>query len=139
VSLQGRGGKSYGGLTVRFQNLPRRDVTITVPSGRTKDDLYVTQLEWVDYTGKYPGRDKPSGATVMVHPEHPDYPPTWLTRHYGPQCIGWPGVKAQTFQPGEAIQLDYRLRIHRGLPEVDGLKATYAAYVAATKAKFEGR
>jgi len=137
VSLQGRGGKSYGGLTVRFQNLPRQDVTITVPSGRTTNDLYVTPLEWVDYTAKYPGREKPSGATVMIHPEHPDYPPTWLTRHYGPQCVGWPGVKAETFQPGQPIQLDYRLHVHRGLHEVEEIKAAYAAYVAATKAKFE--
>lgn len=135
VSLQGRGGKSYGGLTVRFQNLPRQDVTITVPSGRTEGDLKMTKLEWVDFTGKYPGREKPSGATVMIHPEHPDYPPTWLTRHYGPQCVGWPGVEAQTFQPGEPIQLDYRLRVHRGLPELDELNAAYAGYVAATKAK----
>jgi len=137
VSLQGRGGKSYGGLTVRFQGLPRQDVTITVPSGRTTDDLKMTPLEWVDYTGKYPGHENPSGATVMIHPEHPDYPPTWLTRHYGPQCVGWPGVKAQTFQPGQTIRLDYRLRVHRGLPEVDDLKAAYAGYVAATKAKVE--
>jgi len=137
VSLKGRGGKSYGGLTVRFQNLPRQDVTITVPSGRTTGDLKMAPLEWVDYTGNYPGREKPSGATVMIHPEHPDYPPTWLTRHYGPQCVGWPGVEAQTFQPGQPIRLDYRLRVHRGLPEVDELKAAYAGYVAATKAKVE--
>jgi len=137
VSLQGRGGKSYGGLTMRFQNLPRRDVTITVPSGRTEGDLKMTELAWVDYTGKYPGREKPSGATVMIHPEHPDYPPTWLTRHYGPLCVGWPGVEARTFQPGEPIRLDYRIRVHRGLPEVDQLSAAYSAYVAAAKAKFE--
>ena len=62
VSLRGRGGKSYGGLTVRFQNLPRQDVTITVPSGRTTGDLKNTPLEWVDFTAKYPGRKEPSGG-----------------------------------------------------------------------------
>ncbi len=131
VSLQGRGGKSYGGLTVRFQNLPRKDVTITVPSGRTTKDLKMTHLQWVDFTANYPDRKKPSGATVMIHPEHPDYPPMWLTRHYGPQCVGWPGVEAQTLPAGKPVQLDYRLRIHRSLPEVDELEAAYKAYAGA--------
>jgi len=137
VSLKGRGGKSYGGLTMRFQNLPREDVTITVPSGRTKGDRKMTRFEWVDYSAKYPRRDKPSGATVMIHPKHPDYPPMWLTRHYGPQCVGWPGVEAQTLEPGKPVQLDYRIHIHRGLPEVEQLKAAYKRYAGTTTSENE--
>jgi len=29
---------------------------------------------------------------TYIHPSHPDFPPTWLTRHYGCLCVGWPGV-----------------------------------------------
>ncbi len=129
VSLQGRGGKSYGGLTMRFQSLPRQDVTITVPEGRTEADLKMTPLKWVDYSAKYPNREKMSGATVMIHRKHPDFPPMWLTRHYGPQCVGWPGVEARTLSPGKSVQLDYRIRIHRDLPELKQLKAAYADYI----------
>ena len=111
---------------------------ITVPSGRTNDDLQETPLPWADFTSKLPGpRRQPSGAAVMIHPEHPDYPPTWLTRHYGPLCVGWPGVESKTFQPGKPIRLDYRIHIHRGLPEVEQLKAAYEAYSAATKVESE--
>ena len=42
ITLGGAEGKSYGGLTFRFA--PGADTQITVPSGRTKDDLYMTGL-----------------------------------------------------------------------------------------------
>ncbi|WP_419194600.1 DUF6807 family protein [Novipirellula herctigrandis] len=128
VTLQGRGGKSYGGLTMRFRSKAKEDVTITVPTGRTREDLKMTPLQWVDYTSKHSDADDMSGATVMIHPQHPDYPPMWLTRHYGPQCVGWPGVEAQTLVPGETTQLDYRIWIHRGLPELEQLKKAYEDY-----------
>lgn len=55
---------------------------------------------------------------IFVPPSHPAYPPTWLTRHYGPLCIGWPGVKDKTFPPGKPIRLSYRLWIRFPLPIV---------------------
>lgn len=137
VTLWGAGGKSYGGLTVRFAVGKAKEAVITVPSGRTADDLYEAPLAWVDLTYPFQGAAAPSGAAVFVHPDHPDYPPTWLTRHYGPLCVGWPGVKAKTFEPGKPIRLDYRIWIHKGAVELDDLKRAYEGYTTATKVKWE--
>ena len=137
ITLKGAGGKSYGGLTVRFAPSNRQDTVITVPSGRTTEDLYETPLRWVDFTSKLGGADSPSGAAVFVPSSHPDYPPTWLTRHYGPQCVGWPGIKAKTFQPGEPIRLSYRVWIHKSAVDVEQLREAYDAYLAVEKVHWE--
>lgn len=137
VTLWGAEGKSYGGLTVRFAVPSEKDSTITVPAGRTTADLPDTPLVWADLTAKMKGADAPSGGAVFVPPSHPDFPPTWLTRHYGPLCIGWPGVKPKTFQPGEVIRLEYRLWLHNDLPEVAAIQAAYDGYVAARTAHWE--
>ncbi|MFP4057542.1 MAG: DUF6807 family protein [Candidatus Brocadiia bacterium] len=135
VTLRGAGGKSYGGLTVRFNTRPREKdriptskVTITVPRGVTEKDLPDTRLKWADFTAPFPGAPGPSGVAVFVAPDHPDYPPTWLTRHYGCLCVGWPGVKGKTLPPGEPVRCRYRLWVHRGQPSLDELRAAYQAY-----------
>jgi hypothetical protein len=133
TTLQGAGGKSYGGLTMRFAVRNRGDVKITVPDGPTSGDLKETPLAWADLTAAFEGAPNRSGGAVFVHPAHPDYPPTWLTRHYGPLCVGWPGVKARTFEPGKPFRLPYRLWLHRGAGEHEALKARYDAYTASTK------
>lgn len=134
ISLQGAEGKSYGGLTVRFrpsQGKPGGDSTITVPGGVAGDDLPDTPLPWADYTSKFE-RDasgkptgKRSGAAVFVSKNHPDYPPSWLVRYYGPLCVGWPGVKEKTFQSGEKINLSYRIWIHDKAVSVEELEKAY--------------
>ncbi len=135
ITLWGAGGKSYGGLNFRFA--PREDTRITVPAGLTKADLPDTPLEWADLTAKFPDAPGPSGAAIFVHPAHPDFPPTWLTRHYGVLCVGWPGVEPQTFEPGKPIKLGYRVWIHKGAPEAASLKVAYDAYKAAMAANWE--
>jgi len=137
VTLWGAGGKSYGGLTARFLVRNSKEAVITVPSGRTKEDLPDTRLEWADLTTKLEGAPGPSGAAVFVHPQHPDYPPSWLTRHYGPLCVGWPGVKPQTFAPGQPIRLAYRFWIHKTALEVEPLKSAYEGYKAAAGALWQ--
>lgn len=134
ITLQGAGGKSYGGLTARFAVRNRADVTITVPDGPTTGDLKETSLPWADLTSQFENAPGRSGGAVFVHPGHPDYPPTWLTRHYGPLCVGWPGVNARTFEPERPFRLAYRLLLHRGAHEVEALRANYDAYTASTKA-----
>ena len=64
------------------------------------------------------GFTSPSGATVMIDPAHPDFPPTWLTRHYGALCVGYPGVEAKTFAPGESFTLNYRVNLHDASAEL---------------------
>ena len=135
ITLWGAEGKSYGGLTMRFA--PRQDTIITAPGDRTTEDLTVTSLPWADLTGQFPDVPTPSGAAVFIHPAHPDYPPTWLTRHYGVLCVGWPGVEPKSFEPGEPIRASYRIWIHKTAVDLEQLKQAYAAYTSATEVKWE--
>ena len=127
LTLRGAEGKSYGGLTLRFA--PRAGETIiTTPEGRSKEDLPIAHLPWADLSAQFAGASATSGAAVFIAPTHPNYPPEWLTRHYGVLCVGWPGVEAQIFSPGKPIRCAYRVWIHRGAPEAVQLKQVYADY-----------
>ena len=126
ISLWGAEGKSYGGLTLRFG--PRTKTIITVPSGRSKEDLLVAPLPWADLSGDLKGVETLSGAAVFVHPKHPDYPPTWMTREYGLLAVGWPGITPQSLPAGKTISLSYRIWIHRGVPEPTEIQKVYDAY-----------
>ncbi|MBN1908833.1 MAG: PmoA family protein [Pirellulales bacterium] len=137
ITLRGAENKSYGGLTMRFAVPRKQKGTITVPSGVTKRDLSNTRLPWADLTYAFPGAPTASGAALMVRPDHPDFPPTWLTRHYGPQCIGYPGVDGKTFPEGKPFSLNYRIWIHKTPADLARLKKAYAAYEAAQKAAWE--
>ena len=131
VTLQGVPEKSYGGFTARFA--PHQDAVITAPEGRTSGDLAVTRLPWADFTGRFEGGTKRSGLAIFIDREHPDYPPTWLTRHYGALCVGWPGVEPQTLQPGESVRCRYRVWIHRGEATVEQLERAYLQYSGAAR------
>jgi hypothetical protein len=129
ITLEGAEDKSYGGLTLRFA--PRTHTVITTPLGQGEKDLSITRLPWADLSARFAGREQSSGAAIFVAPDHPDYPPEWLTRHYGVLCLGWPGVKPKTFQSGEIIRCRYRVWIHRGAPDVKKIEAAYRAYEQA--------
>lgn len=130
VTLAGAEEKSYGGLTLRFA--PRTNTVITTPLGIDEKDLPMTRLAWADLTAQFPRVAQPRGAAIFVPPNHPDFPPMWLTRHYGVLCLGWPGVDAQTFPAGKPIRCQYRVWVHRGAASMDVLAATYQAYAQAT-------
>lgn len=134
IALQGAEGKSYGGLTMRFA--PQGPAVITVPSGTAEEDLPTTILPWADLSGRMHGFEKPSGAAIFIAPDHPDYPPMWLLRHYGPLCVGWPGVEPQTLAAGRPVRLSYRIWIHRGTPGAAELARAYEAYLAGQKASW---
>ena len=133
MTLTGAEGKSYGGLTLRFA--PGTNTAITIPSGLTKEDLPMTNLPWADLTRLWDAEKKTSGAAIFVHPSHPDFPPQWLTRHYGVLCLGWPGVKPATFQRDEVICCRYRVWIHRGPVTADRLAQAYEEYRATRASK----
>lgn len=131
ITLRGAPAKSYGGLTLRFA--PRTNTVITTPLGQGDKDLTVTRLPWADLSARFAGREQPSGAAIFIAPDHPDFPPEWLTRHYGVLCVGWPGVKPQTFQPGQTIRCRYRVWIHRGAPDKAALERAWKAYEAVLR------
>lgn len=133
MTLRGAEGKSYGGLTVRFKPAPGSDgknfAQITVPDGVAKEDLPDTQLAWADFTSCFTDPDQKSGAAVFIPKTHPDYPPSWLTRHYGPLCIGWPGVEDRTFQADETFTIEYRIWIHKDEVSPERLREVYQEYL----------
>jgi hypothetical protein len=143
LTLSGAEGKSYGGFNFRFG--PRTKTIITVPensalpagvvapSGHISDDLVVTKLPWADFAGDFQGAAGASGAAIFVHPQHRDYPPTWMTRHYGLVSVGWPGVEPQTFPPNEPITCRYRVWIHRGTPSAAEIQKAYENYRITTR------
>src|SRR4029450_11998207 len=108
---------------------------VTAPAGRTTGDLVVTRLPWADFSDDFAGTGSLSGAAVFVHPEHRDYPPTWMTRHYGLVSVGWPGVEPQTFPAGQPITLRYRLWIHRGEPSAAEIQKEYEQYRSSAEAR----
>jgi hypothetical protein len=127
ITLAGAEGKSYGGLTLRFA--PNTNTVITTPLGDGKEDLPMTRLPWADLSGQFSGPAQPSGAAIFIPKSHPDFPPMWLTRHYGVLCLGWPGIDAQTFPPGKEIRCQYRVWIHRGPADAKRLANAYDVYV----------
>ncbi len=126
LTLEGAEGKSYGGLTLRFA--PRTSTVITTPLGQGEKDLSITRFPWADLSARFAGPEQASGAAIFVAANHPDFPPEWLTRHYGVLCLGWPGVKPKTFQPGEIIRCRYRVWIHRGAADVEKVSQAYRGY-----------
>lgn len=119
ITLEGAEDKSYGGLAIRFA--PRTNTIVTTPLGTGGKDLTMTRLPWADLSGNFHNAPNPSGVAIFVTPDHPDFPPEWLTRHYGALCLGWPGVQPRTLQPNETIRCRYRIWIHRGAPTVQQL------------------
>ncbi len=148
ATLTGADGKSYGGLTMRFDAWPRTDAVVRAPDqtvsdeGRqgltAKGDLANTPLLWADFSAKFPGADQRSGAAVFIHPNHPDYPPSWLTRCYGPLCVGWPGVESKTLPPDDPVRLPYRIWIHKTEVDHDRLGQEYESYTATAEAGWRG-
>jgi hypothetical protein len=136
ITLRGAEDKSYGGFTIRFKPVvadgkreaERSDVNrITVPTGVAEGDLSEMPLAWADYTSQFDNRT--SGAAVFIPRTHPDYPPTWLTRYYGPLCVGYPGVKGKTFQIGEKLELRYRIWIHDSGVTAPQIEKAYEEYI----------
>ena len=134
ISLRGAEKKSYGGFTIRFepQGKKKVDTIITTPGskeGRSEDaDLLETPLPWADFTARFKENGDMSGVSIFISKDHPDFPPTWLTRYYGAMCVGWPGVVEQTFPAGHEIRLRYRLWIHDGQVQPEQIEKVYELF-----------
>lgn len=135
ISLQGAEKKGYGGLTIRFR--PRGkigvDDFITTDEGIAERDMPEKRLRWADYTSRFfeqasENSGKFSGAAIFLSPDFPDNPPTWLTRYYGPLCVGFPGVESQRFEAGKPIIMKARIWIHEGKVSAELLKKIYENY-----------
>ncbi len=137
VTLWGAEGKSYGGFTFRFHVKPGQTVKITVPEGLTTEDLLETKLRWADLSSQFAAEGGDSGATIVIPADHPDFPPTWLTRHYGVLCVGWPGTQPRTLSPEETVRLPYQVWIHRDTPSAEAIETVVQALHHARLAAWE--
>jgi sugar phosphate isomerase/epimerase len=132
LMLAGAEDKSYGGLSLRFA--PRTNTVITTPQGVSPADQPMTRMAWSDLTAQFQPGAKPAGASIFIHPSHADFPPMWLTRHYGVLCLGWPGVVPRLFPKNVPVRCEYRVWVHAGQPTVDEIDRQYAAYATEAPA-----
>lgn len=133
ITLRGAEGKSYGGITARFHVIPDTMAELRTTEGLAKSDLPDTRFEWVDLMRKpnetFAGKKiSGGGAALFVSPDHPDYPPTWLARHYGALCVGYPGVESKTFEPGVPFTLRYRILVHQKTFDAKEIQNRYESY-----------
>lgn len=144
ISLRGAEGKSYGGLTIRFRPVGKNgeDRFILTDEGLAKGDMPEKPLRWADFTSRFGAVDKEtgeknalSGAAIFLSPNFPDFPPTWLTRYYGPLCVGWPGVVEQKFEPGERIEMRARIWLHEGLVAKETLQKAFERWAEEEKTR----
>ena len=112
-----RGGKPTGEVVLKVFVEEKKPLSDLAPG-----DVVPAQFE---------GVPKPSGAAIFVPPTHPDFPPMWLTRHYGVLCLGWPGVQEKTFPAEKPIHCQYRVWVHRGSVSGDQIRTAYEAYSTA--------
>jgi len=126
--------KGYGGMTIRFG---AADDRLIESDGRVIRQKSLNQLRasWVDWTGHFHNKEgKPaarrSGAALMTSADHPDHPPLWITRYYGPINVSWPGMEMVDLPTDKSVHLRYRIWIHRGDARGGHVENHYQAYVA---------
>jgi hypothetical protein len=118
ISLHGQTAqnKGYGGLVFRVpHNSLRKDTVISTNAGLLAADSLREPFEWADLSARMPGGTGVSGIAVIPVPTHPNYPPGWMLRHYGVLNPAWPGTTEFVMQPGEPLELGYRIYVHRGV------------------------
>ncbi len=128
IILQGEThySKGYGGLYFRVPAGDRK--TITSDSGYHTKDSNMMRMPWADYSGIWHGADKMSGSAIFIPEDHHDYPPGWTIRYYGINGVAWPGTGSYTIEPGESLELQYRVWIHRGDVKQGMVQEAYDAY-----------
>ena len=94
----------------------------------------MTHLPWADFSARFGKASHPSGMAIFVSPDHPNFPPMWLTRHYGALCLGWPGVEPKTFSANVPIRCRYQVWIHRDTPQSAALEDIFRNFELALKA-----
>lgn len=126
LTVAGRQKAGYGGLMLRFPNLPQ--TVITTSEGPQPTDANLKPCVWADLSSCFSKDERRSGLAVFLHPAHPGTPVGWTLRHYGFLNPAWPGVTRVVLKPDEPITLRYRFWIHRGDSAAGGVQQAYEAY-----------
>lgn len=125
--------KGYGGFTFRYATVTSNTIEIYADGKKIPKDLNQLRATWADYSAIFlrrPGQPNKqrTGVAVLVNPQHPDFPPEWITRFYGVLNVSYPGLKMLELPKGQPLRLRYRLWIHRGNAVEGQVDAAYKAY-----------
>jgi hypothetical protein len=126
VVIGGREKKGYGGFTLRFA--PRQEQVLWTKDGKLPKDADHDRYPWADYSAKFGGTDRVSGAAIFDHAQNAGFPNTWCLRNYGILSPTYPGEGTHELTPGQALRLRYRVWIHRGDAQAGKAAGAYAAF-----------
>jgi len=125
--------KGYGGFGMRMA--PFTEPVINTEAGMQPADSDRQPFQWADFSAKFGGGEKVSGAAIFPDPANPGYPNGWTLRHYGFLGVAWPGLEPFTFQPGQTVAARYRVWLHRGDVEWGRVASACKMYCAPVPAR----
>ena len=124
--------KGYGGFSVRVAMVD--DLRFVASAGPLEPQRLAMEAgDWVDFSGSFPGADRPSGVAVLVHPSSAGYPQPWILRSPAAPSMQnpvWPGADPVPLHRDETVRLRYRLVVHRGdasSVDLDAMSASYSS------------
>lgn len=116
--------KGYGGMSLRGAP-PFKGATVYADGKHVERDSDRQHFHWADLSNAQ------RGMALFAHPDHPDYPPAWVTRtsYAGFLNVAWPGNTTCTLEPGKPITLKYRVYVHRGDVDSGKVAEHHQAYI----------
>ncbi len=125
VEIEGQDKKGYGGMNFRFA--PRKETIISSEYGE-EEDSDLKKLPWADQSAIFGNTDYFAGASIFQKNMNEDFPAGWCLRHYGFLGVAWPGIERYTLNPGDSINLNFRILIHQGTAVEGKVKEHYEVY-----------
>ena len=126
IQISGQDKKGYGGFNLRFG--PRKNTQITTQVGPESSDSDLRKYSWADFSAQFEEQDQYSGTAIFQHPYNSDFPAGWCLRHYGFLGVAWPGIEVVTLNPGETLDLRFRIWVHEGNAVQGRVEQAYHAY-----------
>ena len=127
--------KGYGGFCYR-PDKARKPMQFTTARGAIEKDQDQTEYDtpWADCSSIAEPDGSVSGVAIFQHPANPGYPHKgWLFRHYGFLGASYPHNETLTLNPGESLELRYRMYVHRGNAAFGKVAQRFAEYTEKVK------
>ena len=121
--------KGYGGFCTRVR-LPD-DIRFTGRAGAVTPKVTAVEAgPWMEMTGAFV-KSRQGGITILCHPTLPGFPQRWILRNRNSmQNPVYPGREAVLLSQTRALDLNYRLVIHRGEVDKATIEKWQRAYAA---------
>lgn len=121
IELRGRDGSSagYGGFSLRADR-ERPDPQLATEDGLFSGETNDLEAAWTAWSARTREDGPHSGVAIVPHPDNPTEPqPLWHMRiqRYTWICASWPHDNEYPLEPGESVDLRYRLVVFRGKAE----------------------